>query len=204
MAQPTSAAAIDPRKIITPESFHVAPHLLGLPLASPSRRLAAILLDLLFCSILANVGGKVLFALALGASFFWFAGNKLGKGGTFFSRSARAALRGVGALFVFIAAASLWGSAQKKIHDAENGEGAGPRQASMAGGDGPSVAGALRMGSAMIAVMNADDSAHADSAARGAVRQLRRSGMTNAQIREVFADTGRDADSDEKPWLAGA
>src|SRR5690349_713340 len=63
MAQPTSAGAIDPRKIITPESFHVAPHLLGLPLASPSRRLAAILLDLLLCSILANVGGKVLFAL---------------------------------------------------------------------------------------------------------------------------------------------
>ena len=205
MAQPTSAGAVDPRKTVTAESFHVAPHLLGLPLASPSRRLAAILLDLLLCSILANLGGKVLFALALGTSFFWFAGRKLGTGGTFFSRSARAGLRGVGALFVFIAAASLWGSAQKKVRGAvEGGEDAGPQTASMAGGRSPSPGGALRMAGAMIAVATASDSVHADSAARRAIRQMRRGGATDAQIRQAFHDSSNDADSDEKPWLPGA
>src|SRR3954453_6571603 len=82
MAHPQAQPGFDPRKIITPESFHVAPHLLGLPLASPSRRLAAILIDLLLVAILAN-SGKVFFALALAVAFFWVAGKKLGKGGGF-------------------------------------------------------------------------------------------------------------------------
>jgi len=205
MAQPTPAGAADLRKIITPESFHVAPHLLGLPLASPSRRLAAILLDLLFCSILANVGGKVLFALALGASFFWFAGRKLGTGGTFFSRSARAALRGVGALFVFIAAASLWGSAQKKVRAVE-GEGApGAQTAALAGGrPGLSGLAGLRSVAEFAALTSAPDSAHADSIARHLIGRVRRSGMADADIRRALNDLGGDAESDEKPWLRGA
>ncbi|NJD17741.1 MAG: RDD family protein [Gemmatimonadetes bacterium] len=36
----------DPRSIITPDAFEVAPALLGLPLATPGRRLAALLIDL--------------------------------------------------------------------------------------------------------------------------------------------------------------
>jgi hypothetical protein len=46
----------NPRSIITPESFTVAPQLLGLPLARPVRRATAFLLDLLPLGILANVG----------------------------------------------------------------------------------------------------------------------------------------------------
>jgi uncharacterized RDD family membrane protein YckC len=36
----------DPRSIVTPDAFEVAPALLGLPLATPGRRLAALLIDL--------------------------------------------------------------------------------------------------------------------------------------------------------------
>ncbi|MFQ5679663.1 MAG: hypothetical protein ACE5HP_09415 [Gemmatimonadota bacterium] len=36
----------DPRQIVTPHAFRVAPELLGLPLATPSRRAAAMLVDL--------------------------------------------------------------------------------------------------------------------------------------------------------------
>lgn len=54
----------DPRSIITPDAFEVSPALLGLPLAAPSRRLAALLIDL------AVVGAITLltqsFALILG------------------------------------------------------------------------------------------------------------------------------------------
>jgi uncharacterized RDD family membrane protein YckC len=207
MAQPTPTGVIDPRKIITPESFHVAPHLLGLPLASPSRRLVAILIDLVLVSILANVGGKVLFALAIGASFFWFAGRKLGKGGNFFSRSARAAFRGLGGLFVFIAAAALWGSAQKKVREAEGGggdNGRAPQAASMAGGQRRlSGLTALRGLAEFAALSTARDSAHADTAARRLIRQMRGTGMTDAQIREALTDTGND-NAEGKPWMPGA
>src|SRR5689334_1468945 len=54
----------DPRSIITPDAFQVSQHLLGLKLASPRRRLAAILIDLIVISILTAVTRN--FALILG------------------------------------------------------------------------------------------------------------------------------------------
>jgi len=209
MAHPASTAGIDPRKIITPENFSVAPHLLGLPLASPTRRLAAILLDLLLCSILANVGGKVLFAGLLGLSFFWFAGRKLGKGGTFFSRSAKAALRGFGALMLFVAALALWRSAQNRVEEAVGGDDDAPVTASAGGAPGTparatprSAVTAVRMAANLLAVQNAPDSAHAFAAAHAAVRQMRRLGMTDVQIHEALAESATE--SDAKPFVAAA
>ena len=52
IASPRGAAA---RRIITPESFHVAPGLLGLRLASPGRRAAAISFDLVLVTLLASL-----------------------------------------------------------------------------------------------------------------------------------------------------
>lgn len=62
MAAPSTTR--DPRSVITPEAFHVAEELLGTQLASPRRRLAAILLDLVFIAILTLVTRS--FALVLG------------------------------------------------------------------------------------------------------------------------------------------
>ncbi|MGH7541864.1 MAG: hypothetical protein ACRELC_12775, partial [Gemmatimonadota bacterium] len=62
----------DPRDIITPDAFHVKPELLGLPLAGPFRRGAAMLLDLVFVGLLVltkEVIGFV-FWLALAAVLF--------------------------------------------------------------------------------------------------------------------------------------
>ncbi len=59
-----SAESLDPRSVVTPEAFHVSPEMLGLPLASPRRRLAAILLDLIFIGVLTAVTRS--FALVLG------------------------------------------------------------------------------------------------------------------------------------------
>jgi uncharacterized RDD family membrane protein YckC len=55
----------DPHAIITPESFAVAPELLGLPLARPGRRLLALLFDLIPVAILANAGFRVFLAFLL-------------------------------------------------------------------------------------------------------------------------------------------
>jgi uncharacterized RDD family membrane protein YckC len=203
MATHTTPIGIDPRKRITPENFSVAPHLLGLPLASPSRRLAAILLDLCLVAVLANLGGKVLFAGLLGVSFFWFAGRKLGKGGTFFSRSARAALRGVGALLLFIAAAALFNRAETKVEEAVTDEDGTARPAVTAGATPRRGLAAMRMTADLVAVQNAPDSARAFRAARAAVVQMRRLGMTDAQIRDALREAA-DEGEPKKPYAAAA
>ncbi len=62
----------DPKQIVTPHAFEVSPDLLGLPLATPKRRLFALLLDLLIASILTLLGAFVL-AFAVAGIFFWLA-----------------------------------------------------------------------------------------------------------------------------------
>jgi len=192
MAHAQAQPGIDPRNLITPESFHVAPHLLGLPLASPSRRLAAILLDLLFVSILANVGGKTLFALSMAFAFFWFAGKRLGSQGGFFSRSARAAFRGVGALMLFIGCMALWSKVKPRLAGNDEGDGderpvstasvTGQRSGNPQGG--VPVTQIVRGGIALHALENAKDSASAHAATLAAVAAGRRLGMTDAHLRQ--------------------
>lgn len=60
----------DPKQIITPYAFSVHKDLLGLPLASPSRRLSALLIDLTIASILTSLGAYLLATAASGV-FFW-------------------------------------------------------------------------------------------------------------------------------------
>jgi hypothetical protein len=50
----------DPREIVTPYAFTVAPELLGQPLASPARRGVAMAVDGLLLAILANSPGLLL------------------------------------------------------------------------------------------------------------------------------------------------
>lgn len=57
-------ARSNPQGIITPDAFAVSPDLLGIGLASPSRRLIAIAVDGVLLAILAHLGGKLLFTLA--------------------------------------------------------------------------------------------------------------------------------------------
>ena len=66
----TESGTVDPRKIITPDAFQVAPELLGLSLASPWRRAFAIMIDLALVALLANAR-SVFFAIALGVFAFW-------------------------------------------------------------------------------------------------------------------------------------
>ncbi len=56
------------REIVTPDAFTVAPHLLGLALARPWRRAAAILLDLAFCGLIVAIWqARTVFFAALAA-----------------------------------------------------------------------------------------------------------------------------------------
>jgi hypothetical protein len=205
MSHAQTQPGFDPRKTITPESFHVAPHLLGLPLASPSRRLAAILVDLLLVSIVANLGGKILFAVALAAAFFWFAGRRLGNQGGFFSRSVRLGFRGFGALMLFVAAMAIWKRAGREVEHVVEAADEAPVVTAGVNGGGKgtraTVGNAVRMVAAVSALNGAEDSAGAARASRNAINQLRRMGVADAEIRGTIADAVKDRPA---PVKAGA
>ena len=55
-----NAKGKDPRHIVTPDAFTVSDALLGLPLATPKRRSAAIGLDLLIIQQLSHIGSTLL------------------------------------------------------------------------------------------------------------------------------------------------
>ena len=62
MPNTTSPAAYDARDWVTPEDLNVAPALLGLPLATPGRRLLAITVDVLIVATLSTLGNLWLVA----------------------------------------------------------------------------------------------------------------------------------------------
>lgn len=91
----------DPRHIVTPDAFTVAPELLGRPLASPWRRAAAMAVDGLLIAFLSNAAG-VLLAFAAGLVLFRIS-VRPSEGGHV-RRSLRLATRSAGALFLVVAA----------------------------------------------------------------------------------------------------
>jgi hypothetical protein len=102
MAAPSS----DPRATITPDSFTVAPSLLGLPLARPWRRALAMALDGILVGILANAGGVVLaFAAAI---TLWIASRPASTTGVL-RRGVTGLMRITAALFLFVVVLNVWG-----------------------------------------------------------------------------------------------
>lgn len=89
----------DPKQIITPYAFEVNPSLLGRLLATPRRRLAAVLVDLAVASLLANLGGVVLGSVV--AAFFFIAAVRHRKG-HILRRWTRIGFAATGAFIIFI------------------------------------------------------------------------------------------------------
>jgi len=103
------AGRVDPRTIITPDAFSVAPELLGLALARPWRRAVAILIDLVLVAILANAQG-VFFAFAAGLFVFWLATRrrKEKRAPSTGRRVARYAFGCLGGLTLLVAGLAIW------------------------------------------------------------------------------------------------
>ena len=66
--------------VITPDAFTVAPELLGLPLARPLRRAAAMLVDLIIVALMIKAFGFVIF-LIIGALLLFRVAKPSGRGG---------------------------------------------------------------------------------------------------------------------------
>lgn len=97
-----SSGAVDPRTIITPDSFSVAPELIGLPLATPARRAAAMLLDVFPLALLINAGA--LFFALTAAIVLWRASARA----SIHRRRRRLPLRIGAAFLLFIVVLRAW------------------------------------------------------------------------------------------------
>lgn len=173
----------DPRAIITPDAFSVAPELLGLPLSRPWRRLVAILIDLALIGLLANAPA-VLFAFAAAAMLFTLAyrGRKAGVG----SRVGRAAIGCSGAVVVFVAVIAVWASMtvdrETVLFETETAE-------------GESVPVTLGAAMDLLSVFEADDSAEARAAAERIVGRLEGQGISRDQMAAVLEEVADGADA---------
>jgi hypothetical protein len=112
---------INPRHTITPDAFSVHPSLLGLPLARPARRLAAMLLDLLFVAILVHSGGPFLLGIAAAYVTFRLAARLTGTGTGVVSRFVRLSVRGFGAFVLFLVAMAVADGARDVARKAGGG-----------------------------------------------------------------------------------
>ena len=96
------AAAPSARDHITPDALRVADHLIGVPLAKPSRRLGAMLVDLLFVAILTGLLNAIGFLIAVAGSVVVFRLSRGGEG-RWYRRFYRHGLGCFGALLTFVA-----------------------------------------------------------------------------------------------------
>ncbi len=97
----------DPRDIITPYAFELDDELLGAELATPSRRLAAMLLDLSIAAVTTQLGGV---SLGLIVAFLFFRLATRRRIEQPLKRWARASLAIIGALVLFATVVSYVGS----------------------------------------------------------------------------------------------
>jgi len=189
MPPPRRGASGDPRTIITPDAFSVAPELLGLPLASPWRRLLALLLDLLFIAVLSRLGGVALGVTA--ALFFLLLSRREG--------SYTGMVRGVrilmGCLGVFIFGATVLAVVGISFLVRE---GRPPGVPQLPGGPVPGIMGALQGFGEVQSLRRAANPGEADSVAFLLAGRLERMGLAPDEIAEVVDEVAPDS-----AWAAG-
>jgi len=196
----------DTRHIIRPEHFALAPQLLGMELARPARRLAAILLDLILVAILVQTAGPWLFALAAAYAFFRFASRPTA------GSSTRFLVRAAGALILFLVvkrgfnAALEYGSSMMRPAEAPrvamaSTAGGGRKTAAKPARAEPGFGTAVRVTSSLVALNSAKNAEEARPIARNMVAGFRESGMDDDQIREALAELEDDSG---KPWMKDA
>lgn len=191
VASPSGKKAFDPRQIVTPDAFSVAPELLGRPLAGPWRRATAMAIDGLLIALLSNATGVL---LAFAAGFVLFRAAARSSQGGYVRKSLRLAYRSGGALTLFVAVLVAWGSITDAWESAfEEAEPAGPGAAMVRSSAIPGMD-LLRTPTDVMALQDADSEAEAVAATRRLVSQLQGLGLTEGEIEEILEDVATDAD----------
>jgi len=197
----------DPRSIITPDAFEVAEDLVGMPLATPRRRLAALAIDGIVIGFITAVTSS--FALILGvvaAIFFIRVGFKRTKvKGNVFGRAMRTSVGCLG-LFIGIVTATVW----SVVGFGGGGDNEAPVVAATVNGrtiGGNSVTGAVLGALVAAGLSSAFNEAQtldeAERAARDFIDGADEIGVARDEVREVLLTSiPEDASwSDEGPAL---
>jgi uncharacterized RDD family membrane protein YckC len=188
--------------VITPDSFQISQGIIGLPLARPSRRLTAMLLDLLIVTVLVKTAGPVLLGLA--AAFFAFRMSRkvTGAGTRPLGRVVRLSIRATGAFILFMVATSLWSKGADGVRRmTKSGV-----QMNLTNRDGTdSVKFSPMQVPALVGRVNALQNAETEEDAQRLAGELaagfRRAGVEEAQIRETIEGI---ADESEHDWMERA
>ncbi len=194
----------DPRSIVTPDAFQVSPQLLGLKLAPPGKRLAALLLDLVVIAILTAVTRS--FALILGvvaAVLFIRAGFKRTPvRGTVFDRARRGAVGCLG-VFIAIVTTSLWVALGPGGRSNDDDEGPVTVTVDMSDLSLGGVVGTVATTVVRRAYEEADDLAEAEQATRDFMEASNELGIAPEDLRGVLiAAVPEDAEwADEAPAM---
>jgi hypothetical protein len=127
----------DPRSIVTPDAFEVAPELLGLPLAAPGRRLAALLIDLAVIGLLTLLTKSfgVVLGLVIAVLFIREGFKRTPVRGSAFGRAMRFSVGCLGA-WIGIVTVVVWLAVQGIFSRDDNNWSAVPATADS---DGPSL-----------------------------------------------------------------
>lgn len=196
-SSPSGRKAPDPRQIVTPDAFTVAPRLLGRPLAAPWRRATAMTVDGLLIALLSNATAVL---LAFAAGFVLFRAAARSSRGGYVRKSLRLAYRSGGALTLFIAVLVAWGSitdAWESITDGEEPvveeEPAEPGAAMLRSTAIPGTD-LLRTATDVMTLREADSEQEAVDVTRRVVSQLQGLGLAEAEIEEILEDVAADAD----------
>lgn len=195
--------ARDPRDVITEDALHVAPALLGLPLAGPWRRGAAIAVDGLLVAILANAPG-VLLAFAAVLVLFRVSSGSAARGRL--RRSARLGFRAAGAIVLFVAVAKGWTAVANRIETKVIPAIEGDAKPAPRSGDETSVTinrmEGFRMAGDLLTFRKSRDEREARGRAEHLVTSLRAQGVGEDDIRQTVM--GLAEATGEKPWLQAA
>lgn len=188
------SSARDPRSVVTPDAFEVSPELLGMRLAPPARRLAAIVVDLLVIGLITALTRS--FALVLGvvaAVLFIRAGLKRTPvRGSAFNRAMRKSVGCLGVLIAIVTAA-LWASFGP-------GAGDGATRLDTDRGLRSALTGALGERTIAAAFSGARTLAEAEQVTRALMEAARELGIPDAELRAMLLA----AVPEDAPWAQGA
>ena len=188
----------DPRTIITPDAFEVAPELLGMPLAPPRKRFVAMAIDLAVIGLITLMTNS--FALVLGvvaAGFFIRAGFKrtLVKGSVF-DRAMRFSVGCLGMVIGMITAV-IWVTVGPNFGSGADDDMPTVMVDGVVSGERLGAGGILAMAGAGLALSTTDDADEAETALRVLATTSHDFGLSRVEIRESLLDQ-LPADA---PWV---
>jgi uncharacterized RDD family membrane protein YckC len=180
----------DPREIITPDAFSVAPELLGTPLARPWRRGVAMGIDLVAIAVLGSVGW---FLLGLTVAFLCFRTAMRPSAGVL-GKSARVATFGsLGLFFLVLTIGGSW------INLSDDDSPISLDTGSIVSGLGLAEVGGLATD--VIAITGADTEVEMREATKSFAQRMTKQGAAPDEIREAVEEL---VAGKEEPWAIDA